>query len=136
MSSSRSIRNWFRAAQPSCHGRSGCGYYRQEAHVPFSCPVWQEHGIRPEACHRVVHGLLTSFLIIYSIIQTAEVLAGDSAGSLGRPSSSKPPNPFQRLALIIGRLGLQCMRMGQMLGSKIMGALIQAMRGMLRLRGR
>ena len=80
--------------------------------------------------------ILTSFIIIDSITQPAEVLAGDRAGSLGRPSSSKPPNPFQRLALIIGRLGLQCMRLGQMLGSKIMGALIQAMRGMLRLRGR
>ena len=51
-------------------------------------------------------------------------------------SSGRPPNPFQRLALIIGRLGLQCMRFGQMVGSKLMGGLIQGMRGMLRLKGR
>lgn len=40
------------------------------------------------------------------------------------------------MALIIGRLGLQCMRLGQMLGSKTVNTLMQAMRGMLRLRGR
>ena len=51
-------------------------------------------------------------------------------------SSGRPPNPFQRLALIIGRLGLHCMRFGQMVGSRIMGGLIQAMRSLLRLRGR
>ena len=88
------------------------------------------------ACLKDINGLLTLSIIVQSIIEPAEVLVGDSAGSLGRPSSSKPPNPFQRLALIIGRLGLQCMRLAQMLGSKSMGALIQAMRGMLRLRGR
>ena len=54
----------------------------------------------------------------------------------GLSSSGKPPNPFQRLALIIGRLGLQCMRFGQAVGSRIMGALIQGMRALLRLRGR
>lgn len=51
-------------------------------------------------------------------------------------SKGRPPNPFQRLALIFVRLGLHCMRFGQMVGSRIMGGLIQAMQGVLRLRGR
>ncbi|CAL5223140.1 g5605 [Coccomyxa viridis] len=59
-----------------------------------------------------------------------------SGAEFGMSSSGRPPNPFQRLALIIGRLGLHCMRFGQMVGSRIMGGLIQGMRGLLRLRGK
>lgn len=62
--------------------------------------------------------------------------AGSNKAAYGMPSSGKPPNPFQRLALIIGRLGMHCVRLGQLAGSKIMGTLIQAMRSLLRLRGR
>lgn len=62
--------------------------------------------------------------------------AAGSSTKFGLSSSGKPPNPFQRLALIIGRLGLHCMRFGQAVGSRMMGALIQGMRALLRLRGR
>ena len=63
-------------------------------------------------------------------------LAAGNSTNFGLSSSGKPPNPFQRLALIMVRLGLHCMRFGQAVGSRMMGALIQGMRVLLRMRGR